>query len=340
MDKNGLAPAMAKLAEEIVSNGIDADEVLRLRREIFRDGIVDREEAKLLFHLNEVAGTGNDQAWYDFFVEALTDYFVWKQEPFGYLSDEDADFLVAQITRDGKIDDNTEFGLLVNIIHRLRLSPEKVVLLTLRGVKETVLGGGTVLFGPKRRRAGVIDPADVDIIRTVVFGMGGDGSLLISKREAELVFELNNQTVEKENAPEWQKLFVQAIATYLMFPSGAPAVPDRAEAARRERWLEERRGIGAFMRGMASINTHIFAATASKMLGRDRETGAAEAMAKAEAFARESITEAEAAWLIEHIMQDGILHDNERALLAFIKENSPRIDPSLDPLFEQAGLAD
>ena len=103
-----------------------------------RDGIVDREEAKLVFHLNEVAGTGNDQAWYDFFVEALTDYFVWKQEPLGYLSDEDADFLVAQITRDGKIDDNTEFGLLVNIIHRLRVSPEKVVLLTLRGVKETV----------------------------------------------------------------------------------------------------------------------------------------------------------------------------------------------------------
>lgn len=338
MDNNGLAPAMARLAEEIVSNGIDADEVLRLRREIFSDGIVDREEAKLLFHLNEVAGAGNDQSWYDFFVEALTDYFVQKQEPLGYLSDADADFLVEQITRDGKIDDRTEFGLLVNIIHRLRVSPEKVVLLTLQGLKETVLGGGTILFGPKRRRRGVIDPADVDIIRTVIFGMGGDGSLVISKREAELIFELNDQTVEKENAPEWQKLFVQAIATHLMFPTGAPAVPDRAEAARRERWLEERRGIGAFVRGMGSINSHIFAETAGKILGRERETGAAKAMAKMEAFARESITEAEAAWLIEHIMRDGILHDNERALLAFIKENSPRIHPSLDPLFEQAGL--
>ena len=31
---------MAKLADEIVADGIDADEVLRLRQELFRDGIV------------------------------------------------------------------------------------------------------------------------------------------------------------------------------------------------------------------------------------------------------------------------------------------------------------
>ncbi len=31
---------MAKLADKIVADGIDADEVLRLRQELFRDGIV------------------------------------------------------------------------------------------------------------------------------------------------------------------------------------------------------------------------------------------------------------------------------------------------------------
>ncbi len=340
MDKRNLSPAMAKLADEIVANGIDADEVLRLRREIFHDGVVDRDEAKLLFHLNEQTGAGNDQAWYDFFVEALTDYFVWKQEPFGYLSDEDTDFLIEQISHDGKVDDRTEFGLLVNIIHRLRLGPEKLVDFALQAVKETVLGGGTVVFGPERRRPGVIDPADVDIIRTIVFGTGGDGSLTVSKREAELVFELNNQTTEKENAPEWRKLFVQAIANYLMFPSGAPAVPDRAEAVRRERWLEERRGIGAFVADMGKVNARNFASTTRGILGRGPDAGAAaDAMAEASAFARESISATEAAWLTEQISRDGILHDNERALLVFIKENAPRIDPSLDPLFEQAGLA-
>jgi len=41
-DSGNLSPAMAKLAEEIVSHGIDADEVLRLRKEVFGDGIVRR----------------------------------------------------------------------------------------------------------------------------------------------------------------------------------------------------------------------------------------------------------------------------------------------------------
>ncbi len=339
--KESLSPAMAKLADEILLHGIDSGEVLRLRREVFRDGIVEREEAKLLFHLNEQTGANADEAWYDFFVEALSDYFVWKQEPVGYLSEHDADFLVDEITEDGKIDERTEFGLLVNIIHRLRVAPENVIALALEGVRETVLGGGCVLFGPERRRPGVIDPADVDIIRTVVFGSGGDGSLTITRREAELLFELNDRTVEKENAPQWRQLFVQGIAHHLMFPRGAPAVPDRAEAARRERWLEQRRGTGELMKGMLqALNTRVFSGAAAGLLGGRAEQveAAAERTARWETFARESIAEAEAKWLKDHVMADGFLHENERALLAFIKENSPNIHPSLEPLFEKAGL--
>ncbi len=341
--KESLSPEMAKLADEIESHGVDADEVLRLRQEVFRDGVVDREEAKLLFYLNESTGLGNDEAWYDFFVEALSFFFVHKQQPEGYLSDQDADFLVEHITHDGKIDEATEFGLLVNVVHRLRECPEKVIVLALEGVKETVLGGGSVLFGPKRRRPGVIDPADVDIIRIVVFASGSGGSLTITQREAELIFDLNNRTVEKENAPEWQKLFVQTIANYLMFPRGAPAVPDREEADRRERWLEERRGTGSFLKEYAgSFNPYIVGGTVSSMRAekgeKEEEEARAEQLAKVEAFARESIDEAEASWLIDHIKRDGILHENERALLAFVKENSPRIHPTLEPLFAEAGL--
>ena len=343
-DSGNLSPAMAKLAEEIVSNGIDADEVLRLRKEVFGDGIITRDEADLLFHLNEQAAQGNDEAWEDFFVEALSTYFVWKQEPQGYLSDEDAHFLVERITRDGKIDDLTEFALLLNIVGRLRSAPDEVIVLALEGVKETVLGGGTVLFGPERRRPDVIDGADVKLIRSVIFAGGGGGSLTITRREAELVFELNDRTVEKDNDPEWQTLFVQAVANYLMFPSGAPEVPDREEAARRDRWLEERRGTGSLLKQtMGSLSAHVFRRAPGDVVaafgGKKEAADQAERLVETEAFARESIDESEAAWLLAQIKKDGILHDNERALLAFIKENSPSIHSSLDALFEEAGLA-
>jgi hypothetical protein len=334
---------MAELAEEIVANGIDADEVLRLRKEVFGDGIITRDEADLLFHLNERAAQGSGEAWEDFFVEALSTYFVWKQEPQGYLSDDDAAFLVERITRDGKIHDLTEFALLINILQRLRVAPEEVVVLALEGVRETVLGGGTVLFGAERRLPNVVDAADVGLIRSVIFAGGGGGSLTITQREAELVFELNDRTVEKDNAPEWQTLFRQAIAHHLMFPRGAPETPDREEAARRERWLEERRGTGPLLaETLGSLNAHVFrrapGETVAEARGGKEAAAQAERLANTEAFARESIDAAEAAWLLAQIKKDGNLHDNERALLAFIKENSPRIDPSLDGLFAEAGL--
>src|SRR5690606_5754163 len=101
-----------------------------------------------------------------------------------------------------------------------------------------------------RRRRGVIDDADVEIIRAVVFAAGGDGSLTITRREADLLLDLNRQTSEKKNAAAWQKLFVEAVGHHLMYPGRAPEAPDRAEALRRQRWLDERRGALGFIAEM------------------------------------------------------------------------------------------
>ena len=262
----------------------------------------------------------------------------------GTVSDEDARFLVDLVRHDGTIDSRTEFALLVTILNQLRLAPEELIVLTLEGVRETVLGGGGARFGPDRRRPGVIDAADVEVIRSVVFASGSGGSLTITRREAELMLELNDLTTEKRNDPEWQRLFVEVVAHHLMFPRGAPEVPDREEAARRERWLNERRGLAGIAGGMLNtlLNPDRFGAAAGDIVfGAKREREArerAEREAEAEAFARQSIDAAEAAWLVEQIEKDGIVHDNEKALLAFIKRNSPSIHPSLEPVFERAGL--
>ena len=50
------------------------------------------------------------------------------------------------------------------------------------------------------------------------------------------------------------------------------------------------------------------------------------------------IDQAEAAWLIEQINKDEIRHENERALMLFIKQNSPQIHPSLNELIDKFGL--
>ena len=64
----------------------------------------------------------------------------------------------------------------------------------------------------------------------------------------------------------------------------------------------------------------------------------AEAARISQAFSRESIDRAEAVWLAERIGRDGNLSENEQMLLKFIKDNSPKIDEALKPVFEKAGL--
>ena len=326
----------------VAAGAIIATDVLKLRREVFTDGVVNRSEAELLFYLNERC-RDHGTAWNDFFVDALTDYFVWQQQPKGYLGADDARFLVEGITRDGKIDGRTELELLVNVAHWARSCPEEVVLLALDAVKRSVLDGGGILFGAKRRRPGVIDRADVEIVRKLIYAGGGEGGLTVTRAEADMLFELNNATVAKDNADTWRELFVHAIAGHVMFPRGAPEVADADEVARREAWLHDRRGVGRLLRGIGGAvvrgkfaqGWHMADLFGSRAKRQEAERERAETE---EADRREAIDEAEAAWLVERIGHDGLIHDNERSLLAFIKEHASAAHPSLLPLFEQAGL--
>ena len=315
------------LARDIAANGIDAQEVRRLREEVFADGIVNREEAALLFHLNELADRGNEPDWDEFFVEALTDFFVWKQEPRQYLSEADADFLAHAVLKDGRIDNATEFALLLNVLRWLRAAPQALIDTALAGLRQTVLQGGTVLFGPDRQRRGVIDPADVECIRAVIFAPGSDGGLTVTRAEADLLFDLHEATRGKKNAPGWQEMFVEAVAHHLMCPTEPPRPPDAAELERRERWLEERRGIGGFMRDMAR-----------SLAGGSRPEPQHTALPPVSAYAREAICPAEAEWLLNRIDADGEIDEAERALLHHIAESAAGIDERLRPLLARAGV--
>lgn len=325
---------------------ISAAQVLKLRWEVFGDGVVDRAEVEALFDLND-ACKFKVPAWNDFFVDSLTDYFVWRQKPKGVVSDADGQFLMERVTggdpTSGRIDGPTEMELVVNIVHWAREVPEDVVLLALSAVKETVLSGGGTLFGPRRRRGGVIDRADVEIIRRLVYAGGGGGGHTITRREADLLFDLNDATVARDNAETWPELFVKAVASHVMFPRGAPRRMGAREAERRAAWLNDRRGVGRLLGDMGgAIAGGNFAGNwaAADIFGihASREDAKRQRQEKAEAHRREAIDGAEAAWLMKRIGEDGVLHDNEKALLAFIKEHSPTIHPSLVPLLERAGL--
>ena len=62
----------------------------------------------------------------------------------------------------------------------------------------------------------MISPADVQLIRKVIYAPGSAGGFTVTLEEAELIFDLNDATIAAENAPGWGDLFVKAIANHLI----------------------------------------------------------------------------------------------------------------------------
>jgi hypothetical protein len=320
---------------------IEGQHAVQLRRMIYANGTVGHEAAKVLLRLDR-ACSKKDPAFAQLYVEALTDYFVWQTEPKGYVSPEGAKLLLEYVGADGHVDGQTELELVLNIVHWARHCPEEVVLLVLDAVRQSVLLSRQTAFGANRPRAS-IGAGDVAILRKALHAPAGDGSLLVTRREAEMLFALNDATSAGGNDPEWTDFFSRAIANHLLNPSDPPVVPSRDEAARRERWLNERGSIGqllgsvggALARGDIPVRA-VFEEINPFAAASEEKAAEAEARATRERLAREQIDAGEAAWLAKRILQDGTIDENERALLAFLKKEAHAIDPSLEPVMARA----
>jgi hypothetical protein len=325
------------------SGHIEGQHALQLRRMIYAKGNVTRKDAEILFKLDR-ACSRKDPAFAALYVEALTDYFVWQTEPKGYVTPELARFLIDNVAADRHVERKTELELVLNVVHWARQCPEEVVTLVLEAVRQSVLLSRESPLGANRPRAS-IGAGDVAILRKALHAPSGDGSLLVTRREAELLFGLNEATGTGENDPAWQDFFVRAIANHLLNPMDEPVVPEREVALRRERWLDERGSIGQLLSGVGAALAkgdvpfqavwEVFDSATAKA---EREAAAYEEHATRMRLARERVDADEAKWLVERVLRDGAIDENERALLTFLKKESPANDPALEPLFKRAGL--
>ncbi len=325
--------------EAICRRGCIRDTDVKQLRERFYD--VDRmpdQEIECLFEINDACKV-QDPSWAEFFVEAITDYIVCDTVPEGYLTKENGDWLIGRIARDGTVRTQTELDLLLNVLDHARWSPELLVTFTLEQVKNAVVGGA----GPLRTcgfvAPGIVTDRDVELLRRALYAFGGDGNIAITKREAELLFEINDVAGDGDNSPAWSELFVKAIVNHVMAASGY-GVPSRQQALERERWLEARgdlslgAGVGSALKGglCGILDRYREQSPEERALSRLEQQ-------RIEIITNQEITPCEADWLVERIGRDGELTPNEIALLQCIKATSPTIDPKLAPLLDRVEIA-
>ncbi len=116
-----------ELLADITADGvIDAAEVAGLRKRLYADAKIDREEAEFLFSLNDaVSGKKNDPGWKKLFVEAITKHVLEDEQSPGVVDQAEGAWLIEKIESDRQIDD-MEKALLASIKAKARSLPENL----------------------------------------------------------------------------------------------------------------------------------------------------------------------------------------------------------------------
>ncbi len=321
-------------------HSICSKDVQKLRKEVFADGLISLTEADAVFAMNIQVSDKCDE-WAGYFVEVMVDYTVNQAHPRGYISIANAEWLVTKISHDGKIDSHTELELLIKILEKANDCPQFLVAFALKQVADAVIEGNGKLVGDGRLVPGVVGRDEVELLRRILFAYSGEGGIFVSHAEAEILFDLNDKTVEVENDPAWADLFVRAIANHLMAVSGYRGV-SRQEAIRREEWLENTDidVAGMLSKSLASIGK-LFSSgyLTEEVRNAHQQLEAAYQKRNSEIQLAQStsrpVDEKEAEWLVERIGKDGHFHDNEKALLKYLKAESADLHPALTPLLEK-----
>lgn len=308
----------ADLARQAAADrAITAEEILALRQAGWDDGKLGPDEAEALFDLN-AALDRRSPAWCDYFVEAIGEYVVNGTIPKGYVSEDNARWLIERLDRDGQLDSLVELELLVGLLGRAVGTPDLLKTYAIAQIERAVLTG----TGPTRDggelSASHINECEARLLRRVLFAPGSDGPASISKREAELLFRLKDATVRGANAVEWKQLFVQGIGNYLQGLTSPGSHVSRERAAELEMFMDSPGdGVGGFLGRMVKASPNAFGVVfGRKTPEHDRLAELSEA---------EEVTGEERAWLDAHLDADGALDEYEKALLAFLDEDASRL---------------
>lgn len=292
--------ALLTLSDHIAADRkISAEEALELRKAIFPDGVVSRDEADVMIALEgRVANT--DEAFQHAFVEAIVDHALQSGTYAGHVDEATAAWLIERFGDEGARE--TEIEVLLKTLERSESAPASLAAFA-RGRVAAWLAGKPV------------GARETEFIRRALYVAAGAGAISVTEDEARWLFALDAESEGRVNHPGWTDLFIRGVLNYLM-GRRAPELLDAEDMISRQAWLEApNQGLGGFFGRMFG---HGYGDKVSY-----REIDAFEAhyeRVNAERAEDERLTLAEIAWAVGMTREDGTRTANESALLAKLRE--------------------
>lgn len=303
----------ADIARQAAAEGaVSADEILALRRASWDDGAIGPAEAEAICALNDALAE-RSREWTDFFVEAIGEFVVNGTRPKGYVSEDNAAWLMARIDSDGRVESMAELELLVRVLERALNAPDSLKSYVLAQVEQAVLTGAGPTRADGALKPGRINETEAQVLRRLLFAPAGNGPAAVSRGEAELLFRLKDAALGAPNAPEWKRLFAQGVGDYLMGVASETAQLSAERAAALDAFMsDETSGVGNFLVRMVRA--------APQMFGTMFERRKAPRDHMADLATAEEVTAEERAWLDSQIGADGKVDEYEQALLDLLAE--------------------
>lgn len=299
--------ALMSLADDLAADRfISADEALRMRREIFPDGVVTRQEADVLVALQGRVANA-DAEWTNAFVEAVVDHVLQSGVYPGHVDEEAVTWLIASFGYEGAAE--TELEAVLKTLERAESAPESLSVFARQRVTQHVAG-----------RA--MGPSEVALVRRCLYAAAGSGTVAVTEDEARWLFALDAACDGRANDETWGDLFVKAVLNHLM-GRRAPKLLEAENMAARQAWLQSpEKGVVAFW---SSIFQGGFTAFREKLNYREVDATEEHYEAVNAEYAEDArLTLVEMAWAVGMSKEDGKHTANEVALLAALNEFEPR----------------
>ncbi len=311
------------IAEIAARGSIKDADIPRLLRAL-PDGTLAESDAERLIGLHRACPVQGPD-WGPCFVDLIADYIVNQAAPAGYLTAANADWLIARLAPEGRIETRVEFDLLVAAMELARWSPVRLVVFALDGVRRAIVDGAGVPRGGAVSAAAGVTDADAALVRRILIAFGGRGAVAITRAELDSLLDLDAATAGSPPPVGWQALFLRATANAVMAASGY-AVPTRAEALAEMPWSEQRGHCGPILQAYCEQTLEDRAITRLERQRLAIITGDDPGLADAQ-------------WLVRRLRGDAPPTPNIEALLAALAAEQPRLDAALAALLGDARRA-
>ncbi len=252
----GFDPLIAGLETVIHQQETTEDDVFRLRQALYQPSPLSHEHAEHLLATHRKM-PAKDERWIQFFVDSLADVFLAREQDHFVLRDAMEDRLLTSIGASAPIMDLGHRRLALRLFLRATKVSKHYQQLVFDTVHHHLLHDDRRLLIDLQRQAGSIDIIDLQLVRKLIYGAGGQYPVKIGQTAADFLLKLDLPSFSIASPDMWQDLISKAMCLYLTMDCLRPGESRRQIDDDSVSWFAEQLTAGRSGSSTATVIAHL-----------------------------------------------------------------------------------